>query len=158
MGCSLASRLKKTPMKHTYSIKGMTCMGCRSHVEGALAAVTGITRAEVDLEKGEAVLEMETHVPLETLQEAVKGAGGRYSLHRHGDTPEHPEPEPEPEGRGTGVFYCPMQCEGDKTYDAPGDCPVCGMDLVEEKTLDWGGPQPEAESAVPSSAVASRKG
>ncbi|MEQ8339049.1 MAG: copper-translocating P-type ATPase, partial [Cyclobacteriaceae bacterium] len=26
----------------------------------------------------------------------------------------------------------PMQCEGDKTYDQPGDCPVCGMDLVEE--------------------------
>lgn len=23
-----------------------------------------------------------------------------------------------------------MMCEGDKVYDAPGDCPVCGMDLV----------------------------
>ena len=28
-----------------------------------------------------------------------------------------------------------MQCEGDKTYDKPGDCPVCGMDLVEEKSV-----------------------
>lgn len=28
------------------------------------------------------------------------------------------------------VFYCPMKCEGDKTYDKPGQCPVCGMDLV----------------------------
>src|SRR5690625_5547166 len=36
---------------------------------------------------------------------------------------------------GPGVFYCPMHCEGDKTYDKPGDCPVCGMDLVEEQTL-----------------------
>ncbi|CAN5414554.1 copper-translocating P-type ATPase [soil metagenome] len=26
-------------------------------------------------------------------------------------------------------YYCPMHCEGDKTYNAPGDCPVCGMDL-----------------------------
>lgn len=25
-----------------------------------------------------------------------------------------------------------MFCEGDKTYDHPGDCPVCGMDLVEQ--------------------------
>ena len=25
-----------------------------------------------------------------------------------------------------------MHCEGDKTYDKPGDCPVCGMDLVKE--------------------------
>lgn len=28
-----------------------------------------------------------------------------------------------------GKYYCPMHCEGDKTYDAPGDCPVCGMHL-----------------------------
>ena len=41
----------------------------------------------------------------------------------------------QPEGRGTGTFYCPMHCEGDKTYDKPGDCPVCGMDLVEEQNL-----------------------
>ncbi len=28
-----------------------------------------------------------------------------------------------------GAYYCPMHCEGDKAYDKPGDCPVCGMDL-----------------------------
>lgn len=33
---------------------------------------------------------------------------------------------------GNGVYYCPMHCEGDKTYSKMGDCPVCGMDLVEE--------------------------
>ncbi len=34
-----------------------------------------------------------------------------------------------------GKYYCPMRCEGDKTYDEPGDCPVCGMHLhkVESK-------------------------
>ena len=34
------------------------------------------------------------------------------------------------------LYQCPMQCEGDKTYDKPGKCPVCGMDLqpVEKKT------------------------
>ena len=26
-------------------------------------------------------------------------------------------------------YYCPMQCEGDKVYDKPGNCPVCGMNL-----------------------------
>ncbi|RPI46261.1 MAG: ATPase, partial [Bacteroidetes bacterium] len=30
-------------------------------------------------------------------------------------------------------YYCPMRCEGDKTYDKPGDCPVCGMHLVKEE-------------------------
>ena len=28
------------------------------------------------------------------------------------------------------VFKCPMACEGDKTYSAPGNCAVCKMDLV----------------------------
>ena len=30
-----------------------------------------------------------------------------------------------------GKYYCPMHCEGDKVYDKPGDCPVCGMNLVQ---------------------------
>ena len=34
-----------------------------------------------------------------------------------------------------GVYYCPMHCEGDKVYDKPGDCPVCGMDLVKQPEL-----------------------
>lgn len=29
------------------------------------------------------------------------------------------------------AFYCPMHCEGDKTYDEAGSCPVCKMDLVQ---------------------------
>lgn len=27
-------------------------------------------------------------------------------------------------------YQCPMKCEGDKTYDQPGNCPVCNMKLV----------------------------
>lgn len=27
------------------------------------------------------------------------------------------------------AFACPMQCEGEKTYDKPGSCPTCKMDL-----------------------------
>lgn len=30
-----------------------------------------------------------------------------------------------------GKFICPMRCEGEKTYNEPGDCPVCGMHLTE---------------------------
>lgn len=29
------------------------------------------------------------------------------------------------------TYECPMHCEGDKTYDEPGSCPVCKMDLTE---------------------------
>lgn len=30
------------------------------------------------------------------------------------------------------VYYCPMKCEGEKIYDQPGNCPVCGMRLIEK--------------------------
>lgn len=33
-----------------------------------------------------------------------------------------------------GKYYCPMRCEGDKMYDKPGDCPVCGMHLKKEES------------------------
>ena len=29
------------------------------------------------------------------------------------------------------AYYCPMKCEGEKTYSEEGPCPVCGMDLKE---------------------------
>ena len=29
-------------------------------------------------------------------------------------------------------FYCPMKCEGEKTYAEAGTCPSCGMDLVQK--------------------------
>ena len=27
------------------------------------------------------------------------------------------------------VFHCPVNCEGDKTYNVAGNCPVCNMQL-----------------------------
>ena len=27
-------------------------------------------------------------------------------------------------------YQCPMNCEGNKTYNQPGKCPVCNMQLV----------------------------
>lgn len=34
-----------------------------------------------------------------------------------------------------GKYYCPMRCEGDKTYNKPGDCPACGMHLNKEESI-----------------------
>lgn len=118
----------------------MGCNGCKVHVEGTLSKVKGVKNVSVDLEQGEATIEMETHIPLGTLQEAMALDGGGYGISMLGDQghahQHHGHHHKEaPKGQGTGIFYCPMQCEGDKTYDAPGDCPVCGMDLVEEQNL-----------------------
>ena len=124
-------------MKHTYHIHGMSCNGCRSHVESTLSKVKGVSNASVNLEKAEATIEMEQHIPIETFQEALKNDGGSYSIHNSADQkhPSEKKSNKKPKGQGTGVFYCPMHCEGEKTYNKPGDCPVCGMDLVEEQNL-----------------------
>lgn len=123
-------------MKHTYHIHGMTCLGCRSTVEGTLREVPGVKQVHVDLDKSEAIIEMDEHIPLERFQQALEDKGGHYSIHPEGHHEHHHNKKEKeaPKGKGTGVFYCPMQCEGDKTYDKPGDCPVCGMALVEEKS------------------------
>ncbi|MDT0689421.1 heavy metal translocating P-type ATPase [Salegentibacter sp. F188] len=129
----------KDLMKHTYKITGMTCNGCRSHVEEALSNVDGVTKASVDLEKAEAEVEMKRHIKIGKFQHALKEAGGNYQIFVPGEEVYHPHTEKsESKGKGTGTFYCPMHCEGEKTYDEPGDCPVCGMDLVEEMSLNSG--------------------
>ena len=124
-------------MKHSYHIHGMTCNGCRNHVEETLSKVEGVSEATVDLDKAEATIEMESHIPIEKFQEALKKDGGNYSIHKRGEHHQHSKDKKkeQPKGKGTGTFYCPMHCEGDKTYDAPGDCPVCGIDLVKEQNL-----------------------
>jgi len=33
-------------------------------------------------------------------------------------------------------YQCPMKCEGEKTYDKPGKCPKCNMDLKEKDKHD----------------------
>ena len=115
----------------------MTCHGCRNHVEETLSKVKGVAKVNVDLEKEEAIIEMESPMPIETFQEALKNDGGSYSIHKQGEYPNETEAIKikKGSGKGTGTFYCPMHCEGDKTYEKAGDCPVCGMDLVEEQNI-----------------------
>jgi Cu+-exporting ATPase len=126
-------------MKHTFHIHGMTCNGCRSHVEQTLSKVDGVIHISVNLEKAEAAIEMESHIPIETFQKALQDDGGSYSIHKfvgQPDVVDQPDEVSASTGtKGTGTFYCPMHCEADKTYSKSGDCPVCGMDLVEEQNL-----------------------
>ncbi len=131
-------------MQHIYHIHGMTCDGCRSHVEQTLSKVEGVIGASVNLEKAEATIEMESHIAIEKFQETLKNDGDRYSIYNLGEEPLPTSPKGRSQGsknrtneksplRGLGAFYCPMHCEGDKIYEESGDCPVCGMDLVQEQ-------------------------
>ena len=125
-------------MKHTYHIHGMTCNGCRNHVEKILLKVEGVSKASVNLEKNIATIEMNKHIALEKFQEALKNDGGKYSIHTMSEH-EHTEKEVEVhKSIGNGIYYCPMHCEGNKTYNNAGDCPICGMDLIEQPQLSIG--------------------
>ncbi|MEL4308897.1 heavy metal translocating P-type ATPase [Joostella sp. CR20] len=122
-------------MKHTYHIQGMSCNGCKNHVEKTLATVQDVNSVVVDLSSATAEIDMKTHISIDTFQEALKNDGGHYTIsaeEKKSCCNSHQQKK-EAKGQGTGVFYCPMHCEGDKTYDKAGDCPVCGMDLVEEQ-------------------------
>ena len=72
-------------MKHTYHIHGMTCNGCRSHVEETLSKVEGVSTVLVNLEKAEVTIEMKSHITLETFQKALKNDSDRYSIHNIGE-------------------------------------------------------------------------
>lgn len=123
-------------MKHTYRITGMSCDGCRNHVEQDLNGVEGVTRVDVNLSNEEAIIEMSSHIPIGIFQKALFDGGARYEISSPGDPVYLKQGVSNGlQGEVTGMFYCPMRCEGDKSYEQSGDCPVCGMDLVEEVSL-----------------------
>ena len=122
-------------MKHTYKIYGMTCNGCKTNVENTLLNLAEIKNVVADLEKEEVTIEMNSHISLEKLQAAMLNAGLHYTIEIPGKENHSKTEKPKVEIDGNGIFYCPMHCEGEKTYDEAGDCPVCGMDLVEQPKL-----------------------
>lgn len=121
-------------MTHTYYVKGMSCSGCEMTVKKSLEAVEGVSQAVANAKEKTVVVEMTQHIPFETLKAALEGT--HYALVTSLEEAT-PAPKPQtPTQKGTGVYYCPMRCEGDKTYDHPGHCPVCGMDLVEQVSTE----------------------
>lgn len=116
----------------------MSCNGCRTNAENTLNNIQGVKKANVDLKEAKADIETETPLSLEFLQQEFLKAGLHYTITEY--NPEINSENAKPKVKikplqGNEVFYCPMQCEGDKTYDKPGDCPVCGMDLIEQPKL-----------------------
>jgi copper chaperone CopZ len=87
-------------MEHTYQISGMSCNGCRKHVEEALANIPGVQQVSVNLEQAEVRIEMESHIAIKTLQKALKDSQyniyplhhnehlGNHEGHQHHETPK----------------------------------------------------------------------
>lgn len=121
-------------MTHTYKISGMTCGGCQSHVEKILLSHDAVREVSIDLSSGLAEITFTRHIHLKDLQQLF--VDSHYSIHDKDYS--IPEPKKTKESNSNNIpgtkYYCPMQCEGEKLYDKPGDCPVCGMDLVALET------------------------
>jgi len=119
-------------MKHNYKIYGMTCNGCKTNVENTLQGLFEIQSVNANLKDEEVTIEMTSHIPLEKLQETLLKAGLHYTIEAPGKESHHSMKMHKIKKEGNGIFYCPMHCEGEKTYEKTGDCPVCGMDLIEQ--------------------------
>jgi cation transport ATPase len=58
-------------MQHEYTISGMTCSGCASTVEKALASIENVTDVTINLNQSMATITMSSHVPTSILQKAL---------------------------------------------------------------------------------------
>ena len=56
----------------------------------------------------------------------ISGCGNSEQQHKEEATHEHHEGEVHEHE----AYQCPMKCEGDKTYEEEGTCPVCKMKLA----------------------------
>ncbi len=65
----------------------------------------------------------------------------------------HDKPHPSQKISPSSVYYCPMECEGEKLYFKPGRCPVCNMFLVpiEEREDHRNKPQTYSKNNLPES-------
>lgn len=65
-------------MTHTYQVEGMTCGGCVAGVTKKLENVSGVKSVQVSLEDKEAIIDMEQHIDVSKLQEAL--GEGKYTI------------------------------------------------------------------------------
>ena len=72
-------------MTHIYTVTGMTCNGCRIGVEDKLGRIPGVISASVNLEKGEAEIEMKVHISTGAFQNAL---GEKYKIYEKNDMVE----------------------------------------------------------------------
>ncbi|WP_292011083.1 heavy metal translocating P-type ATPase [Chryseobacterium sp.] len=120
-------------MEQKYKIQGMTCSGCQKKISEKLNSIEGI-RADVNLEDNIATITTDKEIELAVLNKALSEIGNYKLNDPTAVTADFIKPQDRVSP--SSVYYCPMECEGDKVYFKQGErCPVCNMYLVpiEEK-------------------------
>ena len=103
-------------MTHTYDIDGMTCGNCAASIKSELLKLPDVLSAEVDLEKKLATVNMQKHISVLELQNAVAHAGWKYKIseHRNGSfqtMKKNGAASHAPEGFGTASTITPVEEE-----------------------------------------------
>lgn len=111
----------------------MTCSGCQKKILEKLNSLDQIS-AKVNLENSSVEITSDKEINLNDLNKALSEIGN-YKL-EDPNKPENTFVKPQDRVSPSSVYYCPMECEGDKVYFQQGKrCPDCNMYLVpiEEK-------------------------
>lgn len=120
-------------MEKQYKILGMSCSGCQKKVSEKLNSLPEI-QANISLDDNIATISSTKEIDIDFLNENLAEVG-QYKLEDI-NTTESAFVKPQDRVSPSSVYYCPMECEGDKVYFTQGKrCPVCNMYLVpiEEK-------------------------
>ncbi len=72
---AMPEKTEEFPMKKTIYVNGMMCGHCQAHVQKALAALDGVSSAEVSLEEKKAIVTLTGEVSDQLLMDAVTEAG-----------------------------------------------------------------------------------
>ena len=115
-----------------FDILGMSCGSCQKKISDKLNSLPDIS-AVVDLKTNSVKISSKNEINLQQLNDAV-GSIGHYFL-KDPDNHDYTFIKPEDKISPSSVYFCPMECEGEKLYFKQGKCPVCGMYLapIEER-------------------------
>lgn len=120
-------------MHQKYKVLGMTCSGCQKKISEKLNSLDGIS-ANVNLENSTVEIHSDKEINLTEINQSLSEIGN-YKLEDLKKA-DHTFVKPQDRVSPSSVYYCPMECEGDKVYFQQGKrCPTCNMFLVpiEEK-------------------------
>ena len=110
-----------------FDILGMSCGSCQKKISDKLNSLPDIS-AVVDLKTNSVKISSKNEINLQQLNDAV-GSIGHYFL-KDPDNHDYTFIKPEDKISPSSVYFCPMECEGEKLYFKQGKCPVCGMYLA----------------------------
>lgn len=125
----------------------MTCSGCQNKISEKLNSING-TQANINLENHTASINSEKPIVLSDLNKILESVGN-YKLEELNGSNSFVKPQDRVSQ--SSVYYCPMECEGDKVYFKQGcRCPDCKMFLIpiEEKLAKDPNYQPTYSSTL----------